>query len=63
MITGWAAHSMGLIADSLDMLADSLVYGLSLAAVGAVVAQRLIRGGYTGKSSNTLPNGEVIQNC
>lgn len=30
---GWIAQSTGLIADSFDMLADALVYGLSLAAV------------------------------
>ena len=31
---GWMAESTSLIADSLDMLADAAVYGLSLAAVG-----------------------------
>ena len=31
---------MGLIADSLDMLADSLVYGLSLFAVGQVAMRK-----------------------
>ena len=31
---GWIAESTSLIADSLDMLADAAVYGLSLAAVG-----------------------------
>ena len=31
---GWLAESAGLIADSLDMLADAGVYGLSLYAVG-----------------------------
>lgn len=30
---GWMAESAGLIADSFDMLADAIVYGLSLAAV------------------------------
>lgn len=34
MVSGWIAGSMGLIADSLDMLADAIVYGLSLLAVG-----------------------------
>jgi cation diffusion facilitator family transporter len=33
--TGWWAQSMGLIADSLDMLADAGVYGVALLAVGA----------------------------
>jgi cation diffusion facilitator family transporter len=32
--TGWLAQSMGLIADSLDMLADAGVYGVALLAVG-----------------------------
>lgn len=40
MTAGWIAHSMGLVADSLDMLADSMVYGLSLFAVGAAVATK-----------------------
>lgn len=34
VILGWLAESAGLIADSLDMLADAGVYGLSLYAVG-----------------------------
>jgi Co/Zn/Cd efflux system component len=35
MITGILSRSIGLVADSLDMLADSFVYGLSLMAVGS----------------------------
>ena len=34
MITGFISKSIGLVADSLDMLADSFVYGISLFAVG-----------------------------
>lgn len=34
LVAGWLADSMGLVADGLDMLADSIVYGLSLYAVG-----------------------------
>lgn len=34
LIAGWLAESTGLIADSLDMLADALVYAISLYAVG-----------------------------
>lgn len=34
ILTGFIAASMGLVADSLDMLADSIVYGLALFAVG-----------------------------
>ncbi|HLZ18039.1 MAG TPA: cation transporter, partial [Smithellaceae bacterium] len=40
MLTGFIAGSMGLVADSLDMLADSIVYGLSLFAVGGAVARK-----------------------
>lgn len=39
-ITGIISHSMGLIADSLDMLADAFVYGLSLMAVGHSVSRK-----------------------
>jgi len=37
---GWLAQSTGLIADSLDMLADAIVYGLSLYAVGKGVVKQ-----------------------
>ena len=40
MTTGWISRSMGLVADSLDMLADSIVYGLSLFAVGAAISRK-----------------------
>lgn len=40
MTTGWISHSMGLVADSLDMLADAIVYGLSLFAVGASLVRK-----------------------
>ena len=33
-LAGWLAHSMGLVADGLDMGADAVVYGLSLWAIG-----------------------------
>lgn len=37
MITGWVSKSMGLVADSLDMLSDSFVYGISLFVVGGTM--------------------------
>ncbi len=40
MLTGWISRSMGLVADSLDMLADSIVYALSLFAVGASISHK-----------------------
>jgi len=38
--TGFISGSMGLVADSLDMLADSFVYGISLFAVGGTIARK-----------------------
>ncbi len=40
MLTGFIAGSMGLVADSLDMLADSIVYSLSLFAVGGTTSRK-----------------------
>ena len=35
--TGFLAHSMSLVADSLDMMADGFIYGLALFAVGGTI--------------------------
>lgn len=40
IMTGFFSRSMGLVADSLDMLADALVYALSLYAVGHVASKK-----------------------
>ncbi len=40
IIAGLLYRSMGLVADSLDMLADALVYGMALAVVGASVSYK-----------------------
>ena len=40
ILTGFISHSMGLVADSLDMLADALVYSLSLFAVGGSMLKK-----------------------
>lgn len=40
IITGFFSRSMGLVADSLDMFADAIVYGLSLYAVGHIAAKK-----------------------
>ncbi|MFY7860997.1 MAG: cation transporter [Chitinophagales bacterium] len=40
MLTGFFANSMGLVADSLDMLADSIIYGLALFAVGGTITRK-----------------------
>lgn len=46
MALGFVAQSTGLISDSLDMLADAMVYGLSLAAVGRA-AKHQVRAAHT----------------
>ncbi|MEZ4698467.1 MAG: cation transporter [Rhodothermales bacterium] len=40
LAAGLIAGSMGLVADSLDMLADAFVYALSLAAVGTAMSSK-----------------------
>jgi len=40
MVSGILSNSMGLVADSLDMLADSFVYALALIAVGRTLARK-----------------------
>ncbi|MBL7901915.1 MAG: cation transporter [Bacteroidia bacterium] len=40
LITGLFSRSLGLMADSLDMLADSFVYGLALLAVGGSMLKK-----------------------
>lgn len=40
LLYGWISKSMGLVADSLDMLADSIVYGMSLMVVGTTLIRK-----------------------
>lgn len=40
VLAGFISHSMGLVGDSLDMLADSFVYGMALFAVGGTIAAK-----------------------
>lgn len=40
LVAGWVAESTGLLADSLDMLADAGVYGIALWAVSSTARQR-----------------------
>ncbi len=40
IITGFFSGSMGLVADSLDMLADAIVYSLSIYAVGHIASKK-----------------------
>lgn len=64
MLSGWLADSMGLIADSLDMLADAGVYGLSLLAVGggAALKKRIARlSGYVQMILAIIGFAEVVR--
>lgn len=54
ILTGFIAGSMGLVADSLDMLADSIVYGLSLYAVGGAISRKRKIAGAAGYFQLTL---------
>lgn len=40
IVAGLFSNSMGLVADSLDMLADAFVYGISLYAVGGTIVRK-----------------------
>ena len=40
LTAGFISNSMGLVADSLDMLADSFVYGLAIFAVGGTIIRK-----------------------
>lgn len=40
LLTGMLSKSIGLVADSLDMLADAFVYGLSLIVVGSTIIKK-----------------------
>ncbi|MCC7442688.1 MAG: cation transporter [Bdellovibrionales bacterium] len=58
---GWISQSTGLIADSLDMFADAAVYGLSLAAVGKVLAQKKRAARISGYLQMALALGAFVE--
>ncbi len=57
---GWIAQATGLIADSLDMLADASVYGLSLYAVGRAPRLKLRAAHASGLLQAALAIGALI---
>lgn len=61
IISGWIAESAGLIADSLDMLADAGVYGLSLYAVGAGIRQQARAASISGVLQIILGAGVLLE--
>ena len=52
--TGLISGSMALVADSLDMLADAFVYGLSLLAVGGTIVRKKTVAQWSGYLQLTL---------
>ena len=64
IIYGWLSHSMGLIADSLDMLADAIIFGISIFVVGKAMSKkkRVAKiSGYFQLSLATLGMIEIIR--
>jgi len=61
LIAGWIAQSTGLMADSLDMLADAAVYGLSLYAVGRSVALQVRAAHVAGYLQLILAIGVLVE--
>ncbi len=60
LVAGWLAQSSGLIADSLDMLADATVYGLSLYAVGKAASTKLRAAHVSGLFQGVLAIGVLL---
>lgn len=58
---GIFAESTGLIADSLDMLADAMVYGMSLLAVGGAIARQRRTARFSGWVQLTLAVGVMLE--
>ena len=58
---GWFGQSTGLIADSFDMLADAVVYGLSLAAVSRIELGRAKTATISGVFQLTLGLGALAE--
>jgi len=60
-ISGWIFDSIGLLADSLDMLADAGVYGISLFAVGKAVRHKLRAAHVSGWFQMMLAIGALVE--
>lgn len=61
LVMGWIAQSTGLLADSLDMLADAAVYGLALYAVGRSVQHKLRAAHLSGWLQVVLAMGALVE--
>ena len=58
---GWFAESTGLIADSLDMVADAAVYGMSLYAVGKAATMQVRAARFSGVLQLLLALGVLFE--
>ena len=61
LAAGWVAESMGLIADSLDMLADAGVYGIALLAVGSSPVRKVQAAAASGCLQLTLAGVVLVE--
>lgn len=61
LVLGWLAQSTGLIADSLDMLADAAVYGISLYAVGKGIIHQAKAAQLSGMLQIILGIGVIVE--
>lgn len=61
LVLGLVAQSTGLIADSLDMLADAMVYGMSLLAVGGAVHRQRRAARFSGWVQLALALGVMFE--
>jgi len=60
-VAGWLAESTGLLADSLDMLADAAVYGIALWAVARTQAAQQTAARVAGWSQLALAVGVLVE--
>jgi cation diffusion facilitator family transporter len=61
MVAGWIGESTGLLSDSLDMLADAIVYGVALWAVGRAASSQRLAASISGWFQMTLALGVLFE--
>lgn len=60
-ITGWIAHSAGLLADALDMLSDATAYAIGLVAIGRTARFKANAAGASGSVLLILGIGVLVE--
>ncbi|MES2304646.1 MAG: cation transporter [Gemmatimonadota bacterium] len=61
ILVGWAAESMGLVADGLDMGADAAVYLLALLAIGASPMKKIRAARFAGRVQLLLGGIAILE--